>query len=207
MLAFFMTVLILKSLYAAEVNEISQPVSVQILKLGESTAIECYIESLMNKRMWYKLNTDRRLQLVAFFDTTYNRSEISDKFRQRFSVQFDNINSHLSIFRVAAEDVGTYFCGALFLNDIRFGPGTSLTLKDEIKLPELKQSNVALIVSNTILGIVIVLLLWIICRTRRKDSPEAPDRSSDSKQTNETVVYSTVSTAHRSLASRPPPEV
>uniref|UniRef100_A0A3Q3B1S8 Ig-like domain-containing protein n=1 Tax=Kryptolebias marmoratus TaxID=37003 RepID=A0A3Q3B1S8_KRYMA len=110
----------------------SNPVSVQILKLGESTAIECYIESLMNKRMWYKLNTDRRLQLVAFFDTTYNRSEISDKFRQRFSVQFDNINSHLSIFRVAAEDVGTYFCGALFLNDIRFGPGTSLTLKEKI---------------------------------------------------------------------------
>ncbi|XP_037537673.1 novel immune-type receptor 6b [Nematolebias whitei] len=173
MLAFFMTVLLLWSLCVAEFSEISQPVSEQTLKLGESATIECYIKSSMNKRVWYKLSTGRRLLLVAFFNTKYKRVEISSEFDQRYSVKFDNNSSHLGISRASQEDVGTYFCGVMYLNDIRFGSGTSWILKgSERPQQEYNQANTALIVSNAVFGIVIILLSGIICRSRRKDSAD-----------------------------------
>uniref|UniRef100_A0A3P8TPQ5 Ig-like domain-containing protein n=1 Tax=Amphiprion percula TaxID=161767 RepID=A0A3P8TPQ5_AMPPE len=77
---------------------ISQPVSLQTLNLGDSATIECYIKSLMTKRVWYKLTTERKLH-------------------------------HLNIAATSWDDVGTYFCGVMHLNDIQFGSGTFLMLK------------------------------------------------------------------------------
>uniref|UniRef100_A0A3B5ACQ1 Uncharacterized LOC103361185 n=1 Tax=Stegastes partitus TaxID=144197 RepID=A0A3B5ACQ1_9TELE len=107
----------------------SQPVSLQTLKLGESATIQCYIKSLMTKRVWYKLTTGRKLQLVASFDSYYQRSVLSDEFERHYSVEFDKTNSHLRISATSWDDVGTYFCGVMHLNEINFGSGTFLMLK------------------------------------------------------------------------------
>ncbi|XP_067380340.1 signal-regulatory protein beta-2-like [Channa argus] len=128
MLVYFLNVLPLWSLCVAQFSEISQPVSFQTVKLGESALVECYIKSKLNKRGWYKLTTGKRIQLVAEFDTQYNRSVLSNEF-QHFSVKFDNFNSHLSMSTTRCEDVGTYYCGVMNLNNIQYGSGTFLMLK------------------------------------------------------------------------------
>uniref|UniRef100_A0A3B4ZR75 Uncharacterized LOC103361185 n=1 Tax=Stegastes partitus TaxID=144197 RepID=A0A3B4ZR75_9TELE len=107
----------------------SQPVSLQTLKLGESATIQCYIKSLVTTRVWYKLTTGRKLQLVASFDSYYNQNVVADEFKHRFSTVFDSINTHLSITTASWDDVGTYFCGVMRLNNVHFGSGTFLMLK------------------------------------------------------------------------------
>ncbi|XP_041841411.1 signal-regulatory protein beta-2-like [Melanotaenia boesemani] len=129
MMVVFVNVFLLWSLCVAESREISQPVSVETLKLGDSATIRCYIKSILKIRVWYKLTMGRKLQLVATMEPNYNRSVLADEFQQRFSVKFDNINSHLSISTTSWDDVGTYFCGVMHLNDVRFGSGTFLMLK------------------------------------------------------------------------------
>ncbi|XP_008285405.1 signal-regulatory protein beta-2-like [Stegastes partitus] len=129
MIVFFANIFTLWCLCAAQSNEVSQPVSLQTLKLGESATIQCYIKSLMTKRVWYKLTTGRKLQLVASFDSYYQRSVLSDEFERHYSVEFDKTNSHLRISATSWDDVGTYFCGVMHLNEINFGSGTFLMLK------------------------------------------------------------------------------
>ncbi|XP_041840420.1 uncharacterized protein LOC121639325 [Melanotaenia boesemani] len=129
MMVVFVNVFLLWSLCVAESSEISQPVSVETLKLGDSATIRCYIKSILTIRVWYKLTMGRKLQLVATMEPNYNRSVLADEFQQRFSVKYDNIKSHLSISTTSWDDVGTYFCGVMHLNDVRFGSGTFLMLK------------------------------------------------------------------------------
>lgn len=126
------TELILVRLYvpgAAQFGEIFQPVPFQTVKLGDSATIECHIKSEMNKRVWYKLTTGRRLQPVVAFNARYNRSVFDDEFHHHYSVKFDRINSHLQISATTQDIVGTYFCGVLSLNEIQFGSGTFLMIK------------------------------------------------------------------------------
>uniref|UniRef100_A0A3P8TPS8 Ig-like domain-containing protein n=1 Tax=Amphiprion percula TaxID=161767 RepID=A0A3P8TPS8_AMPPE len=129
MILYLANAFLLWSLCVAQLNEVSQPVSLQTLNLGDSATIECYIKSLMTKRVWYKLTTERKLQLVASFDSHYRRSVLSDEFDWRYSVYFDKVDSHLNIAATSWDDVGTYFCGVMHLNDIQFGSGTFLMLK------------------------------------------------------------------------------
>uniref|UniRef100_A0A3Q1FSZ0 Uncharacterized LOC110967689 n=1 Tax=Acanthochromis polyacanthus TaxID=80966 RepID=A0A3Q1FSZ0_9TELE len=122
-------ILFVANVFLLWLNEVSQPVSVQTLNLGDSATIQCYIKSLITTRVWYKLTTGRKLQLVASFDPIYLRSVYADEFKHRYSVQSDGINSHLSITATSWDDIGTYFCGVMKLNDIHFGSGTFLMLK------------------------------------------------------------------------------
>ncbi|XP_039677579.1 signal-regulatory protein beta-2-like [Perca fluviatilis] len=123
---YFVNVLLLWPLCAVE---ISQPVPFQTVKLGDSATIECHIKSDLYKRVWYKFTTGKGLQLVAAFNHFFNRSIFPDDSQRHYSVKFDIINSHLSISTTTWEDVGTYFCGVMQLNEIQFGSGTFLMLK------------------------------------------------------------------------------
>lgn len=113
----------------AEFSEISQPVSVQTLKLSESAAIECSMKSAALNRVWYKLTAGRRLQPIATVDNRNNRSVVAGEFENRFSVEFDGISNRLRISATSWDDVGTYFCGEMHRNKVQFGSGTFLFLK------------------------------------------------------------------------------
>uniref|UniRef100_A0A3B3Z612 Ig-like domain-containing protein n=1 Tax=Poecilia mexicana TaxID=48701 RepID=A0A3B3Z612_9TELE len=113
----------------AEFSEISQPVSVQTLKLRESAAIECNMKSTALKTVWYKLTAGRRLHAVATVDNRNNRSVVADEFQKRFSVEFDSISNRLIISATSWDDVGTYFCGEMHRDKVQFGSGTFLFLK------------------------------------------------------------------------------
>uniref|UniRef100_A0A3Q0S827 Ig-like domain-containing protein n=1 Tax=Amphilophus citrinellus TaxID=61819 RepID=A0A3Q0S827_AMPCI len=116
-------------LSAEQISEISQPESVQTVEIGDSATIKCYIKSIVMRRVWYKVTTERKLQLVVTYNSHYNRIVFSEGFDRRYSVKLDQTSSNLSISTTSWEDVGTYFCGVVELNEIQFGSGTFLMLK------------------------------------------------------------------------------
>lgn len=112
----------------AQFSKISQPVSFQTVRLGDSATVECYIESDLKKRVWYKVTTTMSLQLVAEFHSRYDHV-LRQRFDQRYSVKLDGNSSQLSISEATWNDVGTYFCGVVYLTRIHFGSGTFLMLE------------------------------------------------------------------------------
>ncbi|XP_039465594.1 uncharacterized protein LOC116316430 [Oreochromis aureus] len=125
---FFVNVFLLCSLCAAQLSEVSQPEPLKRVKIGHSATIKCFIKSASVKRMWYKVTTGRKLQLVVKTNSQYNVREFSDEFVNRSSVKFDMTNNHLTINKTSWEDVGTYFCGVLHISEVQFGSGTFLML-------------------------------------------------------------------------------
>uniref|UniRef100_A0A667ZA94 Ig-like domain-containing protein n=1 Tax=Myripristis murdjan TaxID=586833 RepID=A0A667ZA94_9TELE len=100
--------------------------------LGHPVTIECQIKSENRKRMWYKLTTRRRLQHLATVDTLFNLNKSSNKFNtssHHYSIEYDITKTDLSISVATRNDIGTYYCGVLQLNYVKFGPGTFLMLK------------------------------------------------------------------------------
>uniref|UniRef100_A0A669DV75 Ig-like domain-containing protein n=1 Tax=Oreochromis niloticus TaxID=8128 RepID=A0A669DV75_ORENI len=128
MMVFFVNLFLLCSSCAAQLSEVSQPESLKTVKIGHSATIKCFIKSASVKRMWYKVTTGRKLQLVVKTNSQYNVREFSDEFVNRSSVKFDMTNNHLTINKTSWEDIGTYFCGVLRLSDVQFGSGTFLML-------------------------------------------------------------------------------
>ncbi|KAM7366050.1 hypothetical protein PAMP_015519 [Pampus punctatissimus] len=124
-----LNVFLLWSVCEAELRDIVQPVPFLSAAHGETVSITCRIYSSVRIRVWYKLTTRRSLQLLGSTDTLYNLTTFVDQMRHRFSVSSDKTSSHLSISTATWEDVGTYYCGVMNLNDIQFGPGTFLMLK------------------------------------------------------------------------------
>ncbi|KAM6960319.1 signal-regulatory protein beta-2-like [Tautogolabrus adspersus] len=129
MMLCYVNVCLLWTLCVAQLSDIFQPVSFQTVTLGDTATVECHIKSEMQRRVWYKLTTGKRLQHVATFNPKYSLSTIVNQFEHRHSVKFNGISSNLSISAATWEDAGTYFCGVLTSNDIQFGSGTFLMLK------------------------------------------------------------------------------
>uniref|UniRef100_A0A8D0DFQ3 Ig-like domain-containing protein n=1 Tax=Sander lucioperca TaxID=283035 RepID=A0A8D0DFQ3_SANLU len=119
---------LLWSVCEARISDVSQPAAFQAVELGHTVTFTCYIKSAARTRVWYTLNTERRLQLLASTDTLYNLTIFEDK-SHRYEVQLDHISSLLTIPRTTWEDVGTYYCGVMDLRDIQFGQGTFLMIK------------------------------------------------------------------------------
>lgn len=113
----------------ALLSDISQPVSFQAVKLGDRISITCHIQhDAPRMRVWYKLTTGKRLQLVASTDTLYNLTIFKEP-SQHFLVKAESFKSHLTISKTIQEDTGTYYCEVLTLNKCEFGQGTFLLIK------------------------------------------------------------------------------
>ncbi|CAI5672387.1 unnamed protein product [Oreochromis niloticus] len=129
MMVYILNVFQLWSLCEALLSDISQPVSFQAVKLGDRVSITCHIQhDAPRMRVWYKLTTGKRLQLVASTDTLYNLT-IFKAPSQHFLVKAESFKSHLTISKTIQEDTGTYYCGVLTLNKCEFGQGTFLLIK------------------------------------------------------------------------------
>ncbi|XP_029931637.1 signal-regulatory protein beta-2-like [Myripristis murdjan] len=131
MIIYFPTVFLLCHLCVAQFANISQPVSVQTAELGDSVTIECQINSSMKTRVWYRVTTGRKLQLVAkinkkgtiLFGSQFNQ------YNKLYSVKLDGVRTYLHIFYATRGDIGTYYCGVAYADFIDFGSGTFLQLK------------------------------------------------------------------------------
>ncbi len=65
---------------------------------------------------------------MAATDTIYNLTEFGDQ-SHRFSVESNKNINRLTISATMWEDIGMYYCGAMYLRDFKFGQGTFLMIK------------------------------------------------------------------------------
>ncbi|CAK6973020.1 immunoglobulin kappa light chain-like [Scomber scombrus] len=124
-----LNVFLLCSVCEAQLSDVLQPVSFQSAALGEAVSITCHISSSVRHRVLYKVTTRRRLQIVATTDSFFNLTTFGNQFRQRYAMKSNSTSSYLSIPATTWEDVGTYYCGEMSLNNILIGEGTFLMLK------------------------------------------------------------------------------
>ncbi|XP_042368591.1 uncharacterized protein LOC121962400 [Plectropomus leopardus] len=110
---------------------------------------------------------------------------------------------NLPMRNLSCDDAGTYFCVVTSCGRTMFGNGTRIDIHKTAvtKPPELSPTIIALMLSNIILGIVTLVLIWTICKIQRKDSTEAISESSEGNQTG-AVTYEAVCLAPRSLPSK-----
>ncbi|CAK6973019.1 signal-regulatory protein beta-2-like [Scomber scombrus] len=124
-----LNIFLLCSVCEAQLSDVLQPVSFQSAALGEAVSITCHISSSIRHRVLYKVTTRRTLQIVATTDIFYNVTTFGKQFRQRYAMKSNSTGSHLSISATTWEDVGTYYCGVMSINDVLMGKGTFLMLK------------------------------------------------------------------------------
>ncbi|XP_070786343.1 uncharacterized protein [Enoplosus armatus] len=128
MMVWLLSVPLLWSVCEARLSDVSQAAAFQAVEPGHAVTLACRIHSAVRTRVWYKLNTGRRLRLVASTDALYNLTTFEEQ-SHRYSVKSDNFGNDLTISATMWEDIGTYYCGVMQLNDIQFGQGTFLTIK------------------------------------------------------------------------------
>ncbi|KAK2862709.1 hypothetical protein Q5P01_002242 [Channa striata] len=90
---------------------------------------------------------------------------------------------------ISSEDAGTYFCAVTSYGDILFGKGTRINIHMDSAFIRLSPTVIALMLSNIVLGLVTIILVWTHCKSRRKDCTDAGE-SSDGNQISYTAVCS-----------------
>uniref|UniRef100_A0A667ZRT0 Ig-like domain-containing protein n=1 Tax=Myripristis murdjan TaxID=586833 RepID=A0A667ZRT0_9TELE len=72
---------------------------------------------------------------------------------------------------LSSDDAGTYYCVVASCGEILFGNGTKLNIKRDTISPtpsDLSPTVIALTLSNIILGIATILLIWALCKSRKE---------------------------------------
>ncbi|KAM9406481.1 uncharacterized protein ACWYII_026948 [Salvelinus alpinus] len=99
---------------------------------------------------------------------------------------------------LSLSDAGTYYCAVASCGEILFGNGTKL----DIQVPEhdspfdMNPTVLLLVVSNIVLGIVTLLLVWALCKTQNRDSrgrTDAPTSQGNQNQDSDVLNYAAVS--------------
>ncbi|KAG8006280.1 Obscurin, partial [Nibea albiflora] len=106
---------------------------------------------------------------------------------------FDLLMKNLS-----SDDAGTYYCAVSSCGQTLFGNGTRIHVHNT-ELVDLSPTTIALMLSNILLGIVMLILIWTLCKIRRKGLNYFHFHS---PQTSEAVLYAAVRLPTRSLNPR-----
>ncbi|KAK7904655.1 hypothetical protein WMY93_017262 [Mugilogobius chulae] len=104
----------------------------QTAALGATVHVKCQIFSGLRTLVWYKLDSNRKLQQLASVNIREDRGILTNP---RHSVQSSQTNSILSISNVTLEDAGTYFCGVIKEKEVVFAPGTEVVVQGKSKSP------------------------------------------------------------------------
>ncbi|XP_029931639.1 immunoglobulin kappa light chain-like [Myripristis murdjan] len=104
---------------------------------------------------------------------------------------------------LSSDDAGTYYCVVASCGETLFGNGTKLYIKgNSTTSAALSPAVIALVLSNIVLGMATLLLVWALCKSQSKDPTEGNDGSCEGNQTGDDVNYAAVSLASRSSSSR-----
>ncbi|XP_051754590.1 uncharacterized protein LOC127515215 [Ctenopharyngodon idella] len=208
-------------------NHNGENVSLQTFQLGDDVTIKCFsIKSFGNTMVWYKQSIGKIPRPIAISYNYLKNIEFEDKFKNgRFNISASEGSFHLNITAMTKEDIGIYYCGTVFLNQIKFISGAYLMLKGS----ESKDFNMAcgerpvvngttfkntdnnnqkawdpvllcLISSNVVFVIVIITLLVDHCKRWGKRHKGSTNLTSPSCE----IRDSDVNYAAVSFASAPP---
>uniref|UniRef100_A0A8C6UDZ5 Ig-like domain-containing protein n=1 Tax=Neogobius melanostomus TaxID=47308 RepID=A0A8C6UDZ5_9GOBI len=108
--------------------KVVQPEGFKTAKLGQTVVLKCFTDSDLKKRLWYKLGSNRRLQLLASTNSLFKPNTHIDN---HYTVSSSENETTLTIKNITVKDVGTYFCGIPNAYDVVFGSGTVLEIEGE----------------------------------------------------------------------------
>ncbi|XP_041740568.2 uncharacterized protein LOC121572596 [Coregonus clupeaformis] len=191
-------ILIVKGSGSRNMSVLQQPVSESVLP-GDSVTLNCtiYTETCVGEHSVYWFRHGSGESLPGIFYTDGDRRDQCEKSPEAGSpTQSCVYNLHKR--NLSLSDAGTYYCAVASCWEILFGNGTKL----DIQVPEhdppfdLSPTVLALVVSNIILGIVTLLLVWALCKTQNRDSrgrTDVPTSQGNQNQDSDVLNYAAVS--------------
>ncbi|XP_019123707.1 uncharacterized protein LOC104938772 isoform X2 [Larimichthys crocea] len=96
---------------------------------------------------------------------------------------------------LSSDDAGTYYCVVSSCGQTLFGNGTGIHVhRDSAESADLSPALIALMLSNILLGMVTLLLVWTLCKKQKKDptASRSSNESLEGSQTGDGVVYASV---------------
>ncbi|XP_045073585.1 uncharacterized protein LOC121572595 [Coregonus clupeaformis] len=192
------TVLIVKDSESNSMSVLQQPVS-ESVQPGDSLTLNCTIhtETCVGEHSVYWFRHGSGESRPGILYTHGDRSDQCEKTPEAGSPTQSCVYN-LPKRNLSLSDAGTYYCAVASCGEILFGNGTKLDkLVSEHDFPfDLSPTVLALVVSNIVLGIVTLLLVWALCKTRNRDSrgrTDVPTSQGNQNQDSDVLNYAAVS--------------
>uniref|UniRef100_A0A674E0C0 Uncharacterized LOC115198319 n=1 Tax=Salmo trutta TaxID=8032 RepID=A0A674E0C0_SALTR len=191
-------ILIVKGSGSRNMTVLQQPVS-ESVQPGDSVSLNCTIhtETCVGEHSVYWFRRGSGESHPGIIYSHGNRSDQCEKSTEAGSPTQSCVYN-LPKRNLSHSDAGTYYCAVASCGEILFGNGTKLN----IQVPEhdspfdLSPTVLALVVSNIVLGIVTLLLVWALCKTLNRDSrgrTDVPTSQGNQNQDSDVLNYAAVS--------------
>uniref|UniRef100_A0A674E022 Ig-like domain-containing protein n=1 Tax=Salmo trutta TaxID=8032 RepID=A0A674E022_SALTR len=149
---------------------VQQPVS-ESVQPGDSVTLNCttHTETCVGEHSVYWFRHGSGESHPGIISTHGNRSDQCEKSPEAGSPT-QNCVYNLPKRNLSLSDAGTYYCAVTSCREILFGKVTKLDIQEHDSPFDLSPTVLALVVSNIVLGIVTLLLVWALCKTLNRDS-------------------------------------
>nr|XP_046185687.1 uncharacterized protein LOC124014572 [Oncorhynchus gorbuscha] len=189
-------ILIVKGSGSRNMTVLQQPVS-ESVQPGDSVALNCTIHTKTcegeHSVYWFRHGSGESRPGIIY--THGDRSDQCEKISEAGSPTQSCV-FNLPKRNLGLSDAGTYYCAVASCGEILFGNGTKL----DIQVPEhdspfdLSPTVLALVVSNIVLGIVTLLLVWTLCKNRdSRGRTDVPTSHGNQNQDSDVLNYAAVS--------------
>uniref|UniRef100_A0A673VJM4 Ig-like domain-containing protein n=1 Tax=Salmo trutta TaxID=8032 RepID=A0A673VJM4_SALTR len=120
-------------------KDVIQPDPVIVTQLGQSVSLTCFSRSHFIRVSWFKQTVGEKPLLMAssyfhtknsFYSNNFNKDFTETK---RLSVKSGVDSCNLTISKTESGDSATYYCGAMVESELKFGEGTVLIVKGNIR--------------------------------------------------------------------------
>ncbi|XP_045073582.1 uncharacterized protein LOC121572147 isoform X1 [Coregonus clupeaformis] len=191
-------ILIIKGSGSRNMSVLQQPVSESVLP-GDSVTLNCTIHTetcvAEYSVYWFRHGSGESRPGIIY--THGDRSDQCEKSPEAGSPTQSCVYN-LPKRNLSLSDAGTYYCAVASCGEILFGNGTKLYLQVPEHDPpfDLSPTVLALVVSNIVLGIVTLVLVWVLCKTQNRDSrgrTDVPTSQGNQNQDSDVLNYAAVS--------------
>uniref|UniRef100_A0A673G895 Uncharacterized LOC107735930 n=1 Tax=Sinocyclocheilus rhinocerous TaxID=307959 RepID=A0A673G895_9TELE len=123
-----------------DVQDIIQLNPVVSVHEGDPMVLSCFITTKQTSTtLWYKQVTGEEPRLIVSSILHSSKSQFHNEFdSNHFDVLRGTDSFNLTIVNTVQSDWGTYYCAFSFSNIIKFGNGTHLVIKGDLKLPKIE---------------------------------------------------------------------